>query len=198
MERRHLGTGPQRGRRRRMGCALLDLEFTWLAIKIGLKDLPPPLLLQPPLCHRGRRAVRHLHRARPTKFVPAVMAAWQMLFALVPLLLVSFWTEGNPLHFPLDATRDRLPALPRPHRFRTGVSLVLLALKQGRGDQRPHDRAAHPAAGGRLRLARCGRDAFALVIVRRGARPARRRARFVEKRAPGGTARVGWRISVKV
>ncbi len=38
-------------------------------------------------------------KARDTRFVPAVMAAWQMLFALVPLLLVGFWTEGNPLHF---------------------------------------------------------------------------------------------------
>ena len=27
------------------------------------------------------------------------MAAWQMLFALVPLLFLGFWSEGNPLHF---------------------------------------------------------------------------------------------------
>jgi drug/metabolite transporter (DMT)-like permease len=40
-----------------------------------------------------------LIKARRTRFVPAVMAAWQMLFALVPLLLLGFWTEGNPLHF---------------------------------------------------------------------------------------------------
>jgi len=40
-----------------------------------------------------------LIKARRTQFVPAVMAAWQMLFALVPLLLLGFVTEGNPLHF---------------------------------------------------------------------------------------------------
>ncbi len=40
-----------------------------------------------------------LIKARQTQFAPAVMAAWQMLFALVPLLLLGFWTEGNPLHF---------------------------------------------------------------------------------------------------
>ncbi len=40
-----------------------------------------------------------LIKGRPGRFAPAVMAAWQMLFALAPLLLLGFWTEGNPLHF---------------------------------------------------------------------------------------------------
>ncbi len=40
-----------------------------------------------------------LIKSRPRQFAPAVMAAWQMIFALLPLLLVGFWTEGNPLHF---------------------------------------------------------------------------------------------------
>ena len=40
-----------------------------------------------------------LIKARQARFAPAVMAAWQMLFALVPLLLLGFWREGNPLHF---------------------------------------------------------------------------------------------------
>ena len=40
-----------------------------------------------------------LIKARRTQFVPAVMAAWQMLFGLVPLLLLGLWTEGNPFHF---------------------------------------------------------------------------------------------------
>ena len=40
-----------------------------------------------------------LIKAHPTQFAPAVMAAWQMLFALVPLLLLGLSTEGNPLHF---------------------------------------------------------------------------------------------------
>ncbi len=40
-----------------------------------------------------------LIKARPGRFAPAVMAAWQMLFALAPLLVLGYWAEGNPLHF---------------------------------------------------------------------------------------------------
>jgi drug/metabolite transporter (DMT)-like permease len=40
-----------------------------------------------------------LIKARRTQFAPAVIAAWQMIFALGPLLLFGFWSEGNPLHF---------------------------------------------------------------------------------------------------
>lgn len=40
-----------------------------------------------------------LIKARPGHFAPAVMAAWQMLFGLVPLLLLGGWKEGNPLYF---------------------------------------------------------------------------------------------------
>ena len=40
-----------------------------------------------------------LIKARPTQFAPAVIAAWQMLFALVPLTLFGFLSEGNPIHF---------------------------------------------------------------------------------------------------
>ena len=40
-----------------------------------------------------------LIKARGKKFAPAMISAWQMLFALVPLLLVGFWREGNPAHF---------------------------------------------------------------------------------------------------
>jgi len=38
-------------------------------------------------------------KARATQFVPAVMAAWQMIFALAPLILVGLLGEGNPVHF---------------------------------------------------------------------------------------------------
>ena len=38
-------------------------------------------------------------KARATQFAPAVMAAWQMIFALAPLILVGLWSEGNPAHF---------------------------------------------------------------------------------------------------
>jgi drug/metabolite transporter (DMT)-like permease len=38
-------------------------------------------------------------KTRATQFAPAVMAAWQMIFALGPLILVSLWSEGNPVHF---------------------------------------------------------------------------------------------------
>ncbi len=40
-----------------------------------------------------------LIKARETKFAAPVMAAWQMIFALVPLITLGLWSEGNPLHF---------------------------------------------------------------------------------------------------
>lgn len=40
-----------------------------------------------------------LIKARGLQLAPAVMAAWQMLFGLVPLLVVGYWSEGNPLRF---------------------------------------------------------------------------------------------------
>ncbi|MGI8430968.1 MAG: DMT family transporter [Chthoniobacterales bacterium] len=43
--------------------------------------------------------VNVLIKARPGKFPAAVMASWQMVFALVPLLLLGYLLEGNPLHF---------------------------------------------------------------------------------------------------
>jgi drug/metabolite transporter (DMT)-like permease len=38
-------------------------------------------------------------KARPVQIPPAVMAAWQMIFALGPLLTVGFLVDGNPLRF---------------------------------------------------------------------------------------------------
>ena len=40
-----------------------------------------------------------LIKARRTKFAPSMISAWQMIFAVVPLLLIGFWREGNPMHF---------------------------------------------------------------------------------------------------
>src|SRR6266849_308650 len=40
-----------------------------------------------------------LVKAHRAQFAPAVIAAWQMLFALVPLVLIGFLSEGNPVHF---------------------------------------------------------------------------------------------------
>jgi drug/metabolite transporter (DMT)-like permease len=40
-----------------------------------------------------------LIKARRKKFAPSMISAWQMLFALPPLLLVGFLHEGNPIHF---------------------------------------------------------------------------------------------------
>ncbi len=43
--------------------------------------------------------VNVLIKSRPITFAPAVMSAWQMLFALAPLLLIGYWKEGNPVRF---------------------------------------------------------------------------------------------------
>ena len=43
-----------------------------------------------------------LIKARRTKFAPAMISAWQMLFAVPPLLVVGFWREGNPFPFSLS------------------------------------------------------------------------------------------------
>jgi drug/metabolite transporter (DMT)-like permease len=40
-----------------------------------------------------------LLKARAIRLAPAMVAAWQMIFGLVPLLVVGFFVEGNPLHF---------------------------------------------------------------------------------------------------
>ncbi|HEX4641077.1 MAG TPA: EamA family transporter [Chthoniobacterales bacterium] len=40
-----------------------------------------------------------LLKARAIRLAPAMIAAWQMIFGLVPLLIAAFLFEGNPLHF---------------------------------------------------------------------------------------------------
>src|SRR5215469_4351110 len=40
-----------------------------------------------------------LLKARAIQFAPAMIAAWQMIFGTVPLLLIGFVVEGNPLRF---------------------------------------------------------------------------------------------------
>ena len=40
-----------------------------------------------------------LLKARAIRLAPAMIAAWQMIFGLVPLLIAGFLLEGNPLHF---------------------------------------------------------------------------------------------------
>lgn len=40
-----------------------------------------------------------LLKAREIRMAPAMIAAWQMIFGLVPLLVAGFIVDGNPLHF---------------------------------------------------------------------------------------------------
>jgi drug/metabolite transporter (DMT)-like permease len=40
-----------------------------------------------------------LLKARAIRLAPAMIAAWQMIFGLVPLIVVGLLVEGNPLHF---------------------------------------------------------------------------------------------------
>jgi drug/metabolite transporter (DMT)-like permease len=40
-----------------------------------------------------------LLKARAIRLAPAMIAAWQMIFGLIPLLAVGFFVEGNPFHF---------------------------------------------------------------------------------------------------
>jgi drug/metabolite transporter (DMT)-like permease len=40
-----------------------------------------------------------LLKAREIQLAPAMIAAWQMIFGLVPLLVTGFFVEGNPIHF---------------------------------------------------------------------------------------------------
>ena len=49
---------------------------------------------------RGRRGFSNvLLKARAIRLAPAMIAAWQMIFGLVPLVVTGFLVEGNPLHF---------------------------------------------------------------------------------------------------
>jgi drug/metabolite transporter (DMT)-like permease len=38
-------------------------------------------------------------KARAIRIAPAMLAAWQMIFGVIPMLLFGFVREGNPLHF---------------------------------------------------------------------------------------------------
>jgi drug/metabolite transporter (DMT)-like permease len=38
-------------------------------------------------------------KARAIQLAPAMLAAWQMIFGTVPLLLIGFIVDGNPVHF---------------------------------------------------------------------------------------------------
>src|SRR5437763_5186581 len=40
-----------------------------------------------------------LLKARAIRLAPAMIAAWQMIFGLIPLLVAGFLVEGNPFHF---------------------------------------------------------------------------------------------------
>jgi drug/metabolite transporter (DMT)-like permease len=40
-----------------------------------------------------------LLKARAIRLAPAMIAAWQMIFGLAPLVVTGFLVEGNPLHF---------------------------------------------------------------------------------------------------
>jgi drug/metabolite transporter (DMT)-like permease len=40
-----------------------------------------------------------LLKARAIRLAPAMIAAWQMIFGLVPLIVAGLFLEGNPLHF---------------------------------------------------------------------------------------------------
>jgi drug/metabolite transporter (DMT)-like permease len=40
-----------------------------------------------------------LLKARAIRLAPAMIAAWQMIFGLAPLIVIGFFVEGNPLHF---------------------------------------------------------------------------------------------------
>lgn len=40
-----------------------------------------------------------LLKARAIRLAPAMIAAWQMIFGLAPLIAAGLWLEGNPLHF---------------------------------------------------------------------------------------------------
>jgi drug/metabolite transporter (DMT)-like permease len=43
-------------------------------------------------------------KARPVWFAPAALAAWQMVFGIVPLLAAGLWFEGNPFRFHWSAS----------------------------------------------------------------------------------------------
>jgi probable blue pigment (indigoidine) exporter len=40
-----------------------------------------------------------LLKARAMPLAPAMLAAWQMIFGVVPMLVIGFFMEGNPLRF---------------------------------------------------------------------------------------------------
>src|SRR5205807_1833178 len=106
---------------------------TWLAIKVGLRDLPPisfvairfliaivalggvALICMRLLSFSGLLAFwggvgislggagaafsNVVLKKRAIQIAPAMLAAWQMIFGVIPLFILGFAVDGNPAHF---------------------------------------------------------------------------------------------------
>ena len=126
-----------------------------------------------------------LIKARRKKFAPSMISAWQMLFALPPLLLIGFLHEGNPAHFHWSKTAIFCLLYLFVSRIGRRLPDVLLADESRSRDQSAHHLAYHSAARGRNRMVRCRRNTFALGDSRCGFRSRWYSADPVEKPGAG-------------
>ncbi len=111
-----------------------------------------------------------LLKRRALQLAPAMIAAWQMIFGTIPMLLLGLILEGNPLRFHWTPPGPVLPFIPRGHRFGTDVSPALLAVAAHSGEQAPDDFADHATGCGHVWIFDRRGNVLALVIARRGVR----------------------------
>ena len=105
-----------------------------------------------------------LLKARKIELAPSMMAAWQMIFGIAPLLLFGLidrrksgafhWTGGH-----------SLPALSRDHRILAHFFAPLLADATNVGDEIANHLADHAAGRDRTRLGAWRRTVFGLVAA---------------------------------
>ena len=115
-----------------------------------------------------------LLKAKRIQLAPSMLAAWQMIFGTVPLLLLGFVLDGNPLRFHWTGSRDCLPALSRGDWLLVYVSSSLLAPAADVSDEPANHLADHSTRGDCHRLGIWRRKAFSLVDAGCGFRLGRR------------------------
>ena len=111
-----------------------------------------------------------LVKARSMQLAPAMLAAWQMIFGIAPLLVLGFAVDGNPARFHWTATLSVLPALSGCDRLGADVFASLLAVATPDRRAAAKHLAHYSTRSGHARLVVRRRNISVLVLARRCAR----------------------------
>ena len=104
-----------------------------------------------------------LLKQRPIQLGPAMIAAWQMIFGTVPLLLIGWTVEGNPARFHWTAMSIFCLLYLADRRLGPDIYPSLLAAAANVGDQSANYLSHHASRCGHARLAGGRRNISTLV-----------------------------------